>query len=152
MEAAWVDESPAAKFWSRLHNEVVDKLVSDPDQFLLRHMRFDHDMVREYQKRFGHIFTERGLNLYELIAKACGEVWDNEDEEKGGHMKKVAPMDVKENPNAICVDHPRQIGLREREGQGHVVQGRDDRREEDLQEEGRGRRFFGGGSPQKAPP
>ena len=153
MEAVWVDTSPHAVFWRRLHNEVVDKLVSDPDQFLLRHMRFDHGMVREYQKRFGHIFTARGLNLYELIARACGEVWDDEDEEKGGVMqKKVAPMDVKENPNAISVDRPRQIGLREREGQGHVVQGRDDRREEDVQEGRQGRCFFGGGSPQKAPP
>ena len=155
MEAVWVDTSPHAVFWRRLHNEVVDKLVSDPDQFLLRRMRYDHDMVREYQRRFGSIFAERGLNLYELIARACGEVWDDEDEEKGGHLrrKNLAPMEVKEKPNALRVDRPRQERVREREEQGDVVQSCDDRREEDLQAQSR--RFFGGlrsRSPQKAPP
>ena len=84
MEDTWVNNDPVARFWRRLHNECVDKLISDPEKFLLKHMRHDFEMVRHYQKRFGHIFRERGLNLYELIARACGEVWDDEDEEKGG--------------------------------------------------------------------
>ena len=154
MEATWVDTSPHAVFWRRLHNEVVDNLVSDPDQSLLRHMRYDHDMVRDYQRRFGSIFAERGLNLYELIARACGEVWDDEDEEKGGHLrrKNLAPMGVKEKPNALCVDRPREERVREREGKGHVVQAGNDLREGQLQEGGQGCREVGGRSPEKAPP
>ena len=156
MEAAWIDTNPVARFFQRLHNEVVDRLVSDPEQFLLRHMRHDHDMVRDYQRRFGDIFAERGLNLYQLIASACGEVWDDEDEEKGGHLReKVAPMGVKKsNPrqHAFRVDFPCEERVRQGQVQGHVVQGRDDRREEDLQAGGQGRRFGGGSSPQKAPP
>ena len=85
MEAAWGD-TPHARFWIRLLNENVDSLINDPEKILLRHMRHDHQMVRDYQKRFGCVFEERGLNLYELIARACGEIWDNEDEEKGGGL------------------------------------------------------------------
>ena len=115
LQSAWKDTAHA-QFWRRLLNEKVDSLVNDPEKILLRHMGFDHQMVRDYQKRFGTIFTERGLNLYELIARACGEVWDNEDEEKGGvlHLcessarstrlqKKVAPMEQRES----CQCRPR---------------------------------------------
>ncbi|MEO2152728.1 MAG: hypothetical protein ABGW50_08745, partial [Thermococcus sp.] len=97
MEKVWEDEGPQMRFFRQLLNSRVDAMLASPKW--LQSLRYDHDMVRWWNKRAGHIFEERGLNLYELIAKACGEVWDNEDEEKGGHMKKVAPMDVKENPN-----------------------------------------------------
>ena len=155
MEAVWENDSPQIRFLCRLHNQVVDQMLSDPDQFLLRHMRYDYTMVREYQKRFGHIFKERGLNLYELIARACGEVWDNEDEEKGGvrAAEKSAPMEVKKrSPNAVSVDCPRQVGVREGKREGNDVQTGDGRREVELQARGQGRREIGGGSPQKAPP
>ena len=147
MEAAWKDTAHAA-FWRRLLNENVDALVNDPDKHLLRHMRHDHQMVRAYQKRFGSVFKERGLNLYELIARACGEVWDDEDEEKGGVLrKKVAPMEQRKVANAICLDPAREIGVRERESKGHVVQAGDGCREEDLQEGGQGCREIGGAGP-----
>jgi hypothetical protein len=152
MEAMWENKDPVARFWVRLHNECVDKLINDPEQFLLRHMRHDYKMVREYQKRFGEIFKERGVNLYELIAKACGEVWDDEDEEKGGVLrKKVAPMEVKKNPDAISVDCPRQIGVREGKIEGDDVQAGDGLRQVLLQEGGQGCREGGGASPQKTP-
>ena len=99
MEAAWGD-TPHARFWIRLLNENVDSLINDPEKILLRHMRHDHQMVRDYQKRFGCIFEERGLNLYELIARACGEIWDNEDEEKGGSCLKMLPQWNKGMPSA----------------------------------------------------
>ena len=134
---------PVAKFWSRLHNEVVDKLVSDPDQFLLRHMRFDHDMVREYQKRFGHIWKEYGTDIFQLIAEAHGEIWDAEDDGKQQArrtMEKSVPLESKENPveNAIQVGAARKIGVREGQGQGHDVPPGDGRREVDVQEGGQG--------------
>ena len=93
MEAVWGKETKHQRFWRQLLNDRVNELLNDPEKVLLRHMRHDYEMVREYQKRFGDIFKERGVNLYELIAKACGEVWDDEDEEKGGVLrKKVAPI------------------------------------------------------------
>ena len=149
MEEVWVDDSPVARFWRRLHNECVDKLINDPEQFLLKHMRHDYQMVRDHQKRFGHIFKERGLNLYELIARACGEVWDNEDEEKGGvrHREKIVPIGVKEQ-HAISLDPAREVGVREGKVQGDVVQAGNGRREIQLQEGGRRKT---GGSAQEAP-
>jgi len=144
MEAMWENKDPVARFWVRLHNECVDKMINDPEQFLLRHMRHDYKMVREYQKRFGDIFKERGLNLFELIANACGEVWDDEDEEKGGVLqKKVAPMEVKKSSNAVSVDCTRQVGVREGQSQGHELQASDDLREIKLQE---GRQGGSGGA------
>ena len=157
MEEAW-GETPLTRFWVKLHNQCVDNLVNDPEQFLLKHMRHDHDMVRDYQKRFGRIFEERGLNLYELIARACGEIWDDEDEEKGGVMReKVAPMEVKSPVrHALSLDCPREIGVRQRKVQGDDVQAGNGFREKFLQEGGQGCRVRGqgpgrSGSPQKAP-
>ena len=151
MEAIWENKDPVARFWIRLHNECVDKLINDPEHFLLRHMRHDYKMVREYQKRFGDIFKERGVNLFELIANACGEVWDDEDEEKGGVMsKKIVPMEVKKSSNAVSVDCPRQVGVREGKVQGDDVQASDGFSKIQLQEGGQGCRKIGGASPQKA--
>lgn len=136
MEVAWVD--PVGRFWDRLYNGVVDRMLQDPKKLLLRHMRHDYGMVRDYQKRFGYIFQERGLNLYELIARACGEIWDDEDDEKGGVLKseseKVAPMELKGPRHAISLDYPRQVGLRERKVQGDDVQASNGECEVELQE------------------
>ena len=149
MEELWKEDSAHGRFWAQLIQENADQRMLDKEY--LKRLRYRHDLAKEDQKRFGHIWARHNTNIYKLIASACGEVWDNEDEEKGGHLKKVAPMEVKEKPNALRVDRPRQERVREREEQGDVVQGRDDRREEDLQAQGR--RFFGGGSsPEKAPP
>jgi hypothetical protein len=148
MEKSWVDNSPAARFWRQLHNDRVDDLVTDPEQYLLKHMRHDYKLVRTYQAKFGHIFRERGLNLFELIARACGEVWDEEDEEKGGvrPREKVVPIGVKEQ-HAVSLDPACEIGVRKGEIQGDVVQASDGRREIELQEGGR---IKGGGSAQEA--
>ena len=95
MEVAWLDDTPHARFWRRLLNGRVDEIVSDTKH--LRSLRTDYTRVKDYQRRYKHIFEERGLNLFELIAKACGEVWDNEDEEKGGAAKKKCPIGGKGN-------------------------------------------------------
>ena len=144
MEKLWEDEAPEAVFFRKLLNSRVDQLVASPEW--LRSLRFDNDQVRWWQRRAGYIFEERGLNLYELIAGAHGECWDNEDEEKARYAAKenVLPPKLKtKNPdteNAVRVDHTRKIRLRqgkEEECQLHVRSG-DERRQVDLQK-GRGR-------------
>mgnify|MGYP000047058133 CR=1 FL=1 len=133
MEGCWID--PVGRFWDRLYNGVVDRMINDPKKVLLRHMRHDYGMVRDYQKRFGYIFRERGLNLFELIARACGEIWDEEDEEKGGVLKKLVPMELKgTQQHAVCVDYPCQVGVRERQIQGDDVQAGNDQCKIQLQE------------------
>ena len=140
MEKLWEDEAPEAVFFRKLLNSRVDQLITSPEW--LQSLRYNNDQVRWWQKRAGYIFEERGLNLYELIAAAHGECWDDEDEEKARHAAKenVLPPKLKtKNPdtekNAVRVDHSREIRLRqgkEEECQLHVRSG-DERRQIDLQ-------------------
>ena len=152
MEKVWEDDSPHAKFWRQLLNNRVDELVNTQDW--LKRLRYRHDEVKWWNKRCGHIFEERGLNLYQLIAQSHGECWDEEDEQKcapayAGSRRStserseqaaeenVAPPMLKEKPrhNALRVDHPRKIGVRlgkEEELELHVRPG-DEGREKDLQ-------------------
>ena len=140
MEQAWKDENAHAKFWRNLLNSRIDLLVSSPDW--LQSLRFKHDEVRWWQKKAGHIFEERGLNLYQLIAESCGECWDSEDDEKcaGKVDKKVAPPSVKEKPrqHAVSLDYPCEIGVRGQEEEEPVVQVRpsNERCQGVLQKEG----------------
>ena len=133
MDSVW-REGPVKRFWDRLLNENVDRLVTDPEQFLLKHMRHDYAMVKDYQKRFGHIFEERGLNLFQLIAKASGETWDSEDEEKGACMlKKRPPSNQRNQGNHDDLDPACESGVPEGEGLGDEVQGCPSSGSEDLE-------------------
>jgi len=141
MEAMWIDDSPHVRFWRELLNSRVDSLVSSPDW--LRGLRYDHKAVKWWQKRCGHIFEERGLNLYHLIAEANGECWDEEDEQKHAHIpaeKNVPPLKRKEEKprqthNAICLDHPRKERVRRQEEEkfGLHLRPGNERRQVDLQ-------------------
>ena len=122
MEAVWKEDTPHARFWKQLLNSRLDEMLGDPGSRTLKRMRLNHQLVRLYQRRFGPLLKQRGLNLYELIAKACGEVWDEEDEEKGGVqsavVEKSPPMKLKGTEHAIGLDRSRQIGVRQRKVQG----------------------------------
>ena len=100
MEKVWVDNSPHAKFWRQLLNDRVDELIHSPEW--LKNLRYRNDEVQWWRKRAGHIFEERGINLYHLIAQAHGECWDAEDEEKHAPSKNVVPPVIKESPTTPC--------------------------------------------------
>jgi len=145
--ATWDEEGPHARFWSRLLNENVDALVQDPDKQLLKHMRYDNKMVKTYQARFGKIFEERGLNLYQLIAEAHGDSgWDAEDEEKHAGVareKKEVPVNQRKDDNVVAA---REAGARERQ---HELQGKPEAGVRLVEEEegrkgrkGRGESFY----------
>ena len=51
------------------------------DAEYMRHLRYQNDRAKKDQKLFGHIWEEYGTNVYKLIAKACGETWDDEDDD-----------------------------------------------------------------------
>ena len=142
MHRAWEQDHPHARFWRRLLNENVDDLVNDPEKHLLKHMRFDHKMVKDYQRRFGQTLEERGLNLYKLIAEACGEIWDEEDEEKMCLPKKKPPMN--KGRNAVSLDFARQGRVRQGESKGDDLPRRNGCREEDVQTQGGSGRARGG--------
>ena len=135
MNSASMWDDPVARFWNKLLNENVDRLLNDPEQYLLKHMRHDHAMVKDYQKRFGHIFAERGLCLYKLIGLAHGEVWDSEDEEKAasGNGKKGSPTNQRNPGNHDDLDPACESGVREGEGWRDEVQGRLESGSQDLE-------------------
>ena len=159
MERVWEDNSPHAKFWRQLLNSRVDELISSPEW--LKSLRYNHSMVKWWNKNAGDIFEERGLNLYELIAQSFGECWDEEDEQKCAQAKeeKVLPPCVKRKDNkprhedAIRLDHPRQVGVRsqkEEECELHLRPGNEGRKS-DLQEGlGREELYRRAGGAQKA--
>ena len=141
MEQVWIDDSPHANFWRRLLNSRVDELVNSKEW--LKRLRHRNDEVKWWNKRCGRIFEERGLNLYQLIAQANGECWDEEDDQKCAHAleENVVPPMVNEKPrqNAVSLDHPREIGVRsgeEEELELHVRPS-DEGREKHLQASGR---------------
>ena len=137
MERIWVEDDPVARFWRRLLNERVDALVNSKDW--LKNLRFRNDEVKWWNKRCGHIFNERGLNLYQLIAQANGECWDDEDEQKHAHAaeENVAPPVLKEKPrqDALSLDQPCEIGVRSRQKEELElhVRSSDERWKSDLQ-------------------
>merc|ERR1711964_470352 len=103
MHQVWEGESPQARFWSRLLNSRVDLPVNSQDW--LKSLRYRHDEVKWWNRRCGHIFEERGINLYQLIAQSHGECWDDEDEQKCAHAvaENVAPPMLKEKPRQTCL-------------------------------------------------
>ena len=147
MEVAWTDDTPHGRFWRRLLNENVDQLLSDPDATLLKQMRFNNTMLKNYQRRFGPVLRERGLCLYKLIGSAYGENWDSEDDEKQRHRENIVPMSI--NNDAVCLDSARQAGLCEGKSERDVLQASNGCGEKFLQEEGSSSRP---GSPQKETP
>ena len=139
LDQVWLEDTPHGRFWRRLLNDNVDKIVQNRKH--LRALRFNNDLVKQYQKRLGHIFEERGLNLYQLIAESYDECWDSEDEEKSrpAPKKNVVSLELKEkNPDndALRLDPAREIGVRSREKEEFRLQVRsgDERCESNLQE------------------
>ena len=153
MEKVWSDDGNLHKKFLRtlLNNRVTEMVGSER---WLKSLRYKHEEVRWWQKRAGYIFEERGINLYQLIAQAHGECWDNEDEEKCASAKKQGiepplhkknePPHVKEKPrqteNAISLDHPREICVRrgQKEECDLQVRSSDEGRQIDLQASGKG--------------
>ena len=163
MEDQLVDDSAHANFWRRLLNQRVDELVNSVKW--LKSLRYRNDEMKWWQKRCGHIFEERGLNLYELVAQSHGECWEmpeydeatfkkewgnpTQDEEKSAPEKivpeKIAPSELKvEKPrqqDAVSLDHTCEIGLRRKKEEEFELQVRsgDEGCESDVQARRKGR-------------
>ena len=70
-------EDPHAKFMDRLMRERLEQLLDN--KISLQNLRFDHDKVKWWLRRAGYILDEKGLNLYEEIARACGEIGGDDE-------------------------------------------------------------------------
>ena len=152
MEAGWVEETAHQRFWRSLLNTRLDQLLSDKEN--LRSLRYNWKHFTNLKEKLKLVLEERGLSLEGLVAKAFDETWeaqgsldpDSEDEQK--QAKKSSPVKVKKTPSdhAVSLGPAREVGLRQRESQGHVLQAGDDCREKLVQKrrrciEARLRRF-----------
>ena len=150
MHALWEYETPQQRFWKRLVRQRAESHMQDAKY--LQALRHRNDLAKADQKRFGHIWAEHNTNIYKLIAKAHGENWDAEDEQKTAYalheQKKTAALPQRENDNLVAA---REEGPRERE---HVVQGlaqESVRLVEKGKGQGGGGSGGGGGSEEEAP-
>ena len=141
MESCWNGETAHQRFWRSLLNTRLDQLLSNEDD--LKSLRFNWKKFTCLKEQLKLVLTERGLDLAQLVAKACDENWDSEDDEK--QPKKCSPVKVKVPANAVRVGSARQSSVRERESEGNELQAGDDCCEIDLQKrrciEARLRRF-----------
>ena len=82
------------------------------DAEYLRSLRYQNDRAKRDQRLFGKIWEEHGTNIYKLIAKAHGEIWDEEDDQKNearvACTKEIAPL--RENTR----DHDDLVATREK--------------------------------------
>ena len=81
----WSRQVPDS-FFENLRREKAMRLMQN--NTFLRSMRYDHEFAKSQQRCFGRIWEEYGTNIYKLIAKSCGECWDNEDDEKYASVSK----------------------------------------------------------------
>ena len=121
----WDGETAHQRFWRSLLNTRLDQLLANREE--LKALRFNWELLVTLKEKLRLVLEERGMSLESLVAKACDENWDSEDEEKHA-PKKCSPVKVKEPPSnhAVCLGPARKSGLRKGQGQGHVLQAGDD--------------------------
>ena len=91
MESVWEHDTPHARFWRQLLQQNADQRRLDEEY--LKWLRYQPERAKEDQKRFGHIWAEHNTNIYKLIAKSYGEVWDDEDEEKQRSRESASALE-----------------------------------------------------------
>ena len=108
----WSEPTAHEVYWCRLLEENVRKLSTPNGKKLLRLMRTDVAMARQYQKLFGKVFDAQGTSIYRLIAAACGETWGkNSMPCNKGQTQQISQHDD--------MDPAREISVRQR---GHELQ------------------------------
>ena len=114
------------------------------DTEYLRSLRYKPQCAKEDQKLFGDIWKQHNTDIYKLVAKAHGENWDSEDDEKSGcgrFAKKTAPIVVqREQRKHDHVVAAREEGPRRRQ---HELQGKPEASVRVVEEEDKGCRAEG---------
>ena len=124
LSSVWEADSPHSRFWKRLINQNVDNMINDPEKLILKHLRYDNEMLKRYERDFGKVLAERGLTFCRLIADAYGENWDL--------GKNSSPCNQRNHDD---LDPAREIGLSEGQGRGYVLQGCPQSRGKNLDKE-----------------
>jgi hypothetical protein len=147
----WSEETIHQKFWRRLQDDRLAAMIGDPEH--LRSLRYKPEIVARTQKHLRPALERRNTTLYKLIARAYGEVWDAEDEEKSRYAverdaKKEAAIKQSDDDLVATREEGTRSGLDE-------LQGKPEASECEL-EEGSGKGGIacesGKGSPEEAAP
>ena len=143
----WETETPHQRFWKKLIRQRAESHMQDVAY--LKMLRNRNDLAKADQKHFGAVWAEHGTNIYKLIAKAHGEVWDSEDDQKTASKleaaEKSGSLEQRENAD---LDRTRKESPR---GRQHQLQGIAEASERVVEESKVGCGGAGGlgGSPKK---
>ena len=135
----WGQDTAHDAFWDTLLQERARMFENFPE--FLRSLRFQYKEAERLQRMFGRVWAGRNTNIYKLIARACGETWDDEDEEKVASARPKKDVAIKQSGNDDLVA-ARKAGSRLRQ---HQLQRVLETRERILEEE-EGLRLRGGSS------
>ena len=108
MQEVWRDRRQA--FFEQLLRERVKKMVEQPQN--LRDLRHNHKEVERLQRKLDKYLSEENTNMYKLVARAYGECWDSEDDEKKSYQSKQKHDDV-----ASTCEKGARSGLHELQGE-----------------------------------
>ena len=150
-DEAW--RAPAAEtFLRRLREQRARSFMRD--SVYLKSMRHNVEGAKQMQKWFGSIWAEYDTDIYKLIAEACGENWDMEDEQKSEFARETAKKAATDKQKASS-NHDDLAPTCEKDSRGglHKFQGVPQASLGVLEEnKGRFKIIRTRSSPQKAPP
>ena len=121
LDEAW--RAPAAETFSRrLREQRARSFMRDPEY--LRSLRHNVEGAKQMQKWFGSIWADYGTDIYKLIAEACGENWDLEDEQKSEFARETAKKAVTDKQKETS-NHDNLAPTRKKDARGglHQFQG-----------------------------
>ena len=87
LESAWREDA-ASLFLQKLRENRALEMMKNKD--MLKQLRYEPKMSKQMQRWFGAIWARHNTDIYKLIAQACNETWDLEDEEKHAFVRETA--------------------------------------------------------------
>ena len=117
-DTTWENDGAHAQFWRSLVRSRAAMFMKHVPT--LKALRHNFAEAKRMQELFGSVWAEYGTDVYKLIAEACNESWDNEDEEKSAFARASAKKEaaVKQRDDDLVAT--REAGARQRQ---HELQG-----------------------------
>ena len=92
MEAIWTSNDPGEAFLWNLRVKRANELVQS--QSMLATLRYDMELFRFYQKAYGAVFEQQGIDLFGEVYKASEPSMESKVETKVTTRPKVRPLTV----------------------------------------------------------
>ena len=117
----WFDDSPRTKFLKELVHQRATRFAHNGP--FLRDLRHRPEEARNLQRVYGKVWESQGTNVFKLIASACGETWDLEDEEKHARAPEKKEVAIKQRDDDLVATREEGTCRREHELQGVAEEG-----------------------------